>query len=330
MPKLEDSQFYLDKAIRRSLKAKFRIHIKDKREYIKKMELKRIGIIRDMLFEDFNKMLENMPKTQELNDFYLELINNNIGAEKLHENLGRISWLTKKINQLSKEASFKIEESRNEKHILTIKKGYLGRIGSLIKKVKVNVKFLDEAFKKIRNFPAIKEMYTVSICGMPNVGKSTLLNSLTGSSAEVKNYAFTTKGLMLGYIKNEGIKVQMIDNPGTLDREYDKMNSIEKQAYLVLKYLTKMIVYIFDASESSGYELEVQLKHFSTILRNFPKIELKVMINKIDISTGENILFLKNRLKEYEIMEINANDKKTLESLKEMIVKRAIGASLPP
>src|SRR3989338_4661337 len=90
--------------------------------------------------------------------------------------------------------------------------------------------------KIMGNFPSIKEnIFTVAIAGFPNVGKSTLLNKLTGAHAEIANYAFTTRSLNLGYMFEDGKRiVQVIDTPGTLNR-HEKMNYIEIQAELAMQ-----------------------------------------------------------------------------------------------
>jgi nucleolar GTP-binding protein len=83
----------------------------------------------------------------------------------------------------------------------------------------------------------------VAIAGFPNVGKSTLLNRLTGATAETNAYAFTTKSLNMGAIEYRHNTIQFIDTPGTLARP-EKMNDIERQAYLAMKYAAHLIIYV--------------------------------------------------------------------------------------
>lgn len=41
---------------------------------------------------------------------------------------------------------------------------------------------------------------TLIMCGFPNVGKSSFLNSVTRADVEVQPYAFTTKSLFVGHM----------------------------------------------------------------------------------------------------------------------------------
>jgi len=309
---IEDDKFFLDVAFGRATERATQIRgnkelTGTKVERSKKIELIKLDVIREEISTRLLGILKTFPSLEELPEFYNELIKCTLDYPMLKKSLGALNWANKKVVEMHKKYLIKIKKCMEIGKINEYRREFYGRISSILRQIKSALKYLETARRTMKNYPAIKTgTKTIAIAGFPNVGKTTLLMKLTGSKPDIQPYAFTTKGINVGYIKGEE-KLQLLDTPGTLNR-FDTMNNIEKVAFLAIKLLAEKIIYVFDITEP--YPLDQQIKLYKEIKKM--KKPVLVYLSKTDLLSKEDIQDFRD---EYDI-DFKMN---SLEEIKEAI-----------
>jgi nucleolar GTP-binding protein len=315
--KVESADFYIDIAFRKANEKARNIRNKldgNRFEKSKKIELLKIEVIKDNLVNNLQKILNSFPVIDKLPEFYEELIKCTLRYSELKKSLGALNWSIKKINEFFRIYKDNIKKTKHFEKINQYRRQYYGRVSSILKQIRSELQYIEECRRIMKEYPTIKtNIPTVCIVGFPNVGKTTLLFRLTGSKPEINSYPFTTKNINVAYLtikydniknnkdkvqledfkntttenfskKNFNKKIQLLDTPGTLNR-FNKMNCIEKQAYLAIKYLANLIIYIFDLTEP--YPIKKQIKLYNN-LKKFNK-NVIIYLSKTDLIKEEVI-----------------------------------------
>lgn len=128
---------------------------------------------------------------------------------------------------------------------------------------------------------AMKNGIPVAIIGEPNVGKSTLLNTLLNEEkAIVSDIAGTTRDAIEDELIIDGVAFRFIDTAGIRETK-DVVESIGiKKAYEKAEN-AQLIIFLIDANKFSANK-GLFLKEIDTIHERFPNKRLLVIANKID------------------------------------------------
>ncbi|HDI74224.1 MAG TPA: NOG1 family protein [Candidatus Korarchaeota archaeon] len=261
-------------------------------------EISRIQVITDTITSRLDKVVKSFPSIERLDPFYRELLDIIAGVDEVKHSLGAVQWASKLISRISRGYVTRIKRTEDPDRMASLRREALGRITSILKRIKPEVDFLREKVPRLRDLPDIDmTIPTVIIAGMPNTGKSTLLSKLTTKTPEVAPYPFTTKGLIIGHREMKDVgRVQFIDTPGLLDRPLSKRNRIELQAVAALKHLRGIIIYLFDPTETCGYTLGEQISLFEDLRDNLAP-NILVVVNKVDLERNYEGNF--RRIREY-------------------------------
>ncbi len=131
----------------------------------------------------------------------------------------------------------------------------------------------------------------VNIIGNPNVGKSTLMNSLVGEKLSIiTSKAQTTRHRILGIVNGEDFQIVYSDTPGILRPNYKLQESMMKFVNSAIKD-ADVLLYVTDVNETSDkYEDMLMKVHLSGI-------KTLLIINKIDLTTPEKLEALVDKWK---------------------------------
>ena len=139
----------------------------------------------------------------------------------------------------------------------------------------------------------------VSIVGRPNVGKSTLINTIIKKKIAItSNVSGTTRNIIEG-IYNEGdYQIIFVDTPG-IAKPLNKLGKVlNKQAYSLTKDVD-VILLVVDIAAGIGKGDKFLME---SLLQN--KIPVILVINKIDKVSKETLIKAINEYKDYPFREI--------------------------
>ncbi|WP_343329667.1 tRNA uridine-5-carboxymethylaminomethyl(34) synthesis GTPase MnmE [Polaribacter staleyi] len=160
---------------------------------------------------------------------------------------------------------------------------------------------------------AMKNGIPVAIIGEPNVGKSTLLNTLLNEEkAIVSDIAGTTRDAIEDEMIIDGVAFRFIDTAGIRETE-DVVESIGiKKAYEKAEN-AQLIIFLID-SNKYAYAREEFLSEIETIKTRFPNKRLLVIANKIDTLSCHDSAILQSEIE--NLILLSAKNKTGIEALK--------------
>ena len=134
---------------------------------------------------------------------------------------------------------------------------------------------------EIQNF---KSGY-VSIIGAPNVGKSTLLNTILGQKlAIVTPKPQTTRNQIRGIVTTDTYQIIFVDTPGLMTPKYRLQSEMVKTAYGALGD-ADVVLFVIDAARPDP---EIESKILKRLKRT--KSTTILVLNKVDLVDKPNLL----------------------------------------
>ena len=137
----------------------------------------------------------------------------------------------------------------------------------------------------------------VSIIGAPNVGKSTLVNSLVGQKVSiVTRKEQTTRNRIIGIFYEGDSQIVMVDTPGIFKAKRKLDRAMVLSAWSSLKD-ADLIVLVVEANKDIKKN-DMVIKHLNE-MKGFNKDKLICVINKIDLIQKPSLLSLTKNIQTY-------------------------------
>lgn len=257
---------------------------------IRKFYMRKVKFMQSSVNEKLGGIVDGFPKLNDIHPFYGDLMNVLYDRDHYKLALGHINKAKNIVDNIATDYIRLLKYSDSLYRCKQLKRAALGRMCTLIKKLKSSLSYLEEVRKHLSRLPSIDtNSRTLILTGFPNVGKSSLINNMTKANVDVQPYPFTTQSLFVGHTDYKYSKWQIIDTPGILDHPLDQRNTIEMQAITALAHLNACILFLLDISETCGYTIPQQISLFNNIKPLFQAKPLVIVLTKIDLSNYQSL-----------------------------------------
>ena len=160
----------------------------------------------------------------------------------------------------------------------------------------------------------------VTIFGLPNAGKSTLMNALLGVNLSIVNKkAQTTRNRILGILTEDDYQAIFLDTPGVLEPKYELQKFMQKEIKTSLEE-ADVVMHILDIAKVSEKSYTEYQNLYGSLLTDKKVI---TVLNKSDIVTKDDILVAIGMLSEKfgveDIVPVSALNGYNIPEVKKMI-----------
>jgi len=296
-------------------------------------EIARLQLIHDVIASKLSGVEKLSRLIRELDPFYRELIFIEFSEEKVKKAVSCLLRAKKMVSAFYRKYRYRLMASETAREARKTASEARGRMLSLVKRCEKQLLLLKNLVVFLQKLPSIDpSLPTILVAGAPSVGKSTIVTNASRARIEVASYPFTTKQVHVGHTEISGVRIQLIDTPGLLDRPLDERNPIELRAIAALKHLRGPILFLFDPTHEATLDLErqihlaIQVKHIDTSKPFIPVIAKVDLVDEEQVSEAARLIYEKMGAgKVYTVIGV---DKKSVNELIEKIYEEILAASI--
>lgn len=297
---------------------------------IRRFYLRKVNYGAEQFCSRLRRIVDEFPIIEDLHPFYMDLVSVLYDRDHYKIALGQVNAARHAIERIEKEHERILNFGDSQYRCKQLKKSALGRMATTVKKLSKPLAYLEEVRQHMSRLPSVDtQARTLIICGFPNVGKSSFMNSVSRADVEVENYAFTTRNIYLGHFEYKGLSWQVVDTPGILDKPLVDRNSVEMLSITALAHLRAAVLFFIDVSETCGYTVEEQITLYQNLTPLLNK-EILIVLSKMDLVTPEQrassslTAFLAAR----SFVELSVNDEAAVAHVRETICDMLLSVRL--
>ncbi|EGS21125.1 nucleolar GTP-binding protein 1-like protein [Thermochaetoides thermophila DSM 1495] len=228
---------------------------------------RKVKFTQETCSEKFGAIISSFPVLSDQHPFHRDLMNILYDADHFKVALGQISTAKNLIETISRDYVRLLKYAQSLYQCKQLKRAALGRMATLIKRLKDPLIYLDQVRQHLARLPDINPTTrTLLVAGFPNVGKSSFVRSVTRADTPVEP-----------------------QRRACLDHPLEEMNTIEMQSVTALAHLRAAVLYFMDISEQCGFSLKAQINLFKSIKPLFANKMVFIVLNKMDIKKFEEL-----------------------------------------
>jgi GTP-binding protein len=221
-----------------------------------------------------------------------------------------------------------IADLTREGQTVVLLKGGLGGRGNASYKTSTNraprQHQTGEAGEELWIWLRLKLLADVGLLGLPNAGKSTLLNSVTNADAKVGDYPFTTLRPQLGVVRHKGREFVLADIPGLIEGAAEGAGIGDR--FLGHVERTRVLLHLVDASAEQPLEawriVRGELDGYGAGLADKPEIIALTKTDLLEPPAREKLVKAVARATKAPIFPISAPLAEGLEPLLDALLER--------
>ena len=173
---------------------------------------------------------------------------------------------------------------------------------------------LKKLIQKQKDSAIYRDGILLSIAGLPNVGKSSLLNQLVQKeTAIVSEVPGTTRDIVREYLTIQGVPIVLCDTAGLHD-SLDPVECLGIERARNQIQQSDTILFVIDASRALMKEEKRLIESLKTKRTFF-------LLNKIDISDKRRVKALKTQIQQEKVVPISAKTGEGIDTLKDMLLR---------